>query len=279
MHTLILPAPAKINWFLHVLGRRRDGYHLLQTTFQFLDYSDELSFTLRNDGQLQLASDCADVAPENNLILRAAQKLQEKTRCRLGADMSIIKRIPIGGGLGGGSSNAATTLLALNQLWDTQLSTAELVSLGVELGADVPIFIHGHAAWGEGIGEELQSVTLPEPWIVVVTPPCQVSTVEIFTASELTRNTQPITIASFLQDGGRNDLEPVACQRYPLVAEALRWLSAYAPAKMTGSGGCVFAAFAEQSAALAVAAKIPTPFHGWAAKALNVSPLHSWLGR
>lgn len=270
---MIISAPAKLNLFLHIINRRDNGYHNIQTVFQFLNYCDELQFHLRNDGQINLIVQDSKIVIENNLITRAALLLQQISQTKLGADIILKKNIPIGAGLGGGSSDAATTLVALNQLWQTQLPQQRLAILGAKLGADVPVFMYGKAAWAEGIGDQLQPIVLPEPWYLVLVPNCHVSTAEIYAAQELTRNTSPITINEFLSRGGHNDFEPVVRRRYPEVGAALDWLAQFAPTKMTGTGNCVFAAFANEKQALAVAAKVPKNFQNFVAKGLNHSPL------
>ena len=271
------PAPAKLNLFLHVLGRREDGYHRLQTVFQFLDIGDELRFELRSDGAIRRVSGPDDIPPEQDLVVRAAQALQAATNSPLGADIHLQKRIPTGAGLGGGSSDAATTLIALNQLWRAGLSKHALAKLGLTLGADVPVFVHGHAAWAEGVGELLTPVTLPEPWFVLLVPAVQVSTAAIFGAPELKRDSVPIVLAEFLQGQGRNDCTPVTCARYAEVAEALTWLSKSAPARMSGTGGAVFAAYPDQAAAALAIAGAPSSWSAFVARGLNVSPLATTL--
>lgn len=275
MKPLICLSPAKINLFLHILGRRADGYHNLQTVFQFLNYCDELAFSVRTDACINLQCSLPNLPIEKNLIFRAAILLQQLSGTTLGADIKLQKKIPIGGGLGGGSSNAATTLIALNHLWQLKLKEPELARLGLQLGADVPIFIHGKAAWGEGLGEHLTPISLKEPWYVVIVPPCPVSTAEIFSSQELTRNTPPLTIQQFLAQPELmiNDCEKVVCKLYPDVAMALDWLNQFAPAKMTGTGGCLFAPVHEQNEAEAIVEQIPKPFYGFSAKGLNISPL------
>jgi 4-diphosphocytidyl-2-C-methyl-D-erythritol kinase len=267
------PAPAKLNLFLHILGRRPDGYHLLQTIFQFLEYGDELEFEVREDGQILRSEGPAGVPPESDLVVRAARLLQERSGIRLGAAIKLRKRLPLQAGLGGGSSDAATTLLALDRLWGTGLGTQRLAALGLELGADVPVFIGGEAAWAEGVGEVLTPVDLPEPWYVVLQPDCRVATREIFQAPELTRNSAPIKIARFRSGECRNDFEPVVRSRYPQVSEALDWLGARAEARLTGSGACVFAAFADEAAARRVYAALPQGWRGFVARGCNRSPL------
>lgn len=273
---LTLVSPAKLNLFLHVTGRRTDGYHTLQTLFQLLDYGDTLQFA--DSPTLTLCPQLAGVAPEDNLIMRAARLLQRATGCGKGAAITLDKRLPLGGGIGGGSSNAATTLLALNTLWDLRLSLAELAALGLQLGADVPVFVRGRSAWAEGVGEHLEPVDLPARNYLILVPPCQVSTALIFSQQALTRNSSAITIAAFLREGGRNDCEAVVRQLYPEVAFALDWLSNFAPARMTGTGACVFASFAERTAANAVLQQLPAGYTGFVAQGVNHSPVHRALG-
>lgn len=273
---LACPAPAKLNLFLHVTGRRADGYHLLQTAFQLIDRCDTLDFEVRDDGQIIRSNDIPGVPAETDLIVRAARLLQEKTGCPLGANLTLHKILPMGGGLGGGSSDAATTLMALNRLWHTGLSKTELISLGLQLGADVPFFIFGENAFAEGVGEELQAIQTPERWFVVIEPGVQVPTPAIFSAKELTRDTNPVRIADFSSDAKhnwKNDLQTVACAMFPEVDEAVRWLSQFGNAKMTGSGACVFCAFADESAADKVIAQMPERWTSWKAKALNRHPM------
>jgi 4-diphosphocytidyl-2-C-methyl-D-erythritol kinase len=274
-HVEYWPAPAKLNLFLHITGRRPDGYHLLQTVFQFIDYCDLLHFEVRRDGLIRRVTETPGVDERQDLVWRAASLLQHESNVHLGVNISIIKRIPMGGGLGGGSSDAATTLVALNRLWNLGLSVPRLADLGIKLGADVPVFINGYAAWAEGVGEKLQSVSLPEPWYVVVMPPCQVATGEIFAAPELTRDANPIKIRDFLAGQGVNVCEPVVRTRYPVVGEVLDWLSQYSKARLTGTGACVFAAFENERLAQEVMGKIPLQWAGFVAKGLNTSPLYS----
>ena len=271
------PAPAKLNLFLHITGRRADGYHLLQTVFQFLDHGDSLDFRLREDGRILRPEGPADVPEAEDLAVRAAALLKSRTGAGLGVDIHLRKTLPLQAGLGGGSSDAATTLVALNQLWGTGLTPLELGVLGLELGADVPVFLGGRAAWAGGVGEKLEPLDLPEPWYLVVEPPCQVATREIFQAPELTRNSAPITIAGFRAGQTRNDFEPVVRARYPEVSKALDWLAARADARLTGSGACVFAAFEKQMDAEKLAAEVPTEWRGFVAKGCNRSPLHARL--
>ncbi len=270
---LVWPAPAKLNLFLHITGRRADGYHLLQTVFQFLDHGDRLGFTLRDDGHIGRTRPLPGVAEEADLVVRAARRLQAATATRLGALIDLDKRLPLGGGLGGGSSDAATTLVALNRLWGTGLDMGALAALGLELGADVPVFVRGQAAWGEGVGEVLVPVDLPEPWYVVLIPPVTVSTAEIFAAPELIRDCHPITIRDFLRGEGGNVCEPVVRARYPRVDAALRALSRHAEAHMTGTGACVFAAFDSETVARDAWADLSADWAGFVARGCNRSPL------
>lgn len=273
------PAPAKLNLMLHIVGRRPDGYHLLQTVFQFLDRGDRLWFEPRADGCMVREGCVAGVAPEADLIIRAARLLQQATGTGEGATIRIEKWLPLGGGLGGGSSDAATTLVALNQCWKTGLSLAQLAELGLQLGADVPVFVHGQAAWAEGVGERLTSVTLIEPWFVVLTPACQVATRTVFDDSELTRNSPLRTIADFVNGAGGNDCEAVVYRRYPEVAAAAAWLNRHGMARLTGTGAGVFAAFPDAKAANRVLAQLPSGWSGFVARGRNHSPLHERLAR
>ena len=277
--TLSLPAPAKLNLFLHITGRRKDGYHLLQTLFQFLDYGDTLHFTPRDDGQIRLTSELPGVAAEDNLIVRAARSLQQASGTRLGADIRLDKRLPMGGGIGGGSSDAATTLLGLDRLWNTRLGEDRLAELGLQLGADVPVFVRGRAAWAEGVGEQLTPVEVDEPWYLVVAPACQVSTAEIFSDERLTRDTPAITLAAFREHGGRNDCLPVVTARYPEIRNTLILLNKFCEAKMTGTGSCLFGAFPNEREADKVRARLPATLQAFVAKGCNVSPLHALLDK
>ena len=267
------PAPAKLNLFLHITGRRADGMHELQTLFQFLDIGDSLQFVPREDGQIHLLNDVPGIAAADNLVVKAARALQAATGTELGADISLDKRLPAGGGLGGGSSDAATTLVALNQLWGTGLDEDALAQLGLALGADVPVFVHGRATWAEGVGEQFSPAEPEEPWYVVLVPDCIVSTAEVFSAPELTRDCEPITIRNLLSGQAKNVCEPVVRKRYPEVAAALDWLTNYAEARMTGTGACVFAAFESKSAAEEVLAARPDNWQGFVARGCNTSPL------
>ena len=277
--TLSLPAPAKLNLFLHITGRRKDGYHLLQTLFQFLDYGDTLHFTPRDDGQIRLTSELPGVAAEDNLIVRAARSLQQASGTRLGADIRMDKRLPMGGGIGGGSSDAATTLLGLDRLWNTRLGEDRLAELGLQLGADVPVFVRGRAAWAEGVGEQLTPVEVDEPWYLVVAPACQVSTAEIFSDERLTRDTPAITLAAFREHGGRNDCLPVVTARYPEIRNTLILLNKFCEAKMTGTGSCLFGAFPNEREADKVRARLPATLQAFVAKGCNTSPLHALLDK
>jgi 4-diphosphocytidyl-2-C-methyl-D-erythritol kinase len=271
------PAPAKLNLFLHVTGRRPDGYHDLQTVFQLIDLCDDIGITVRNDGRIERIAGLSDIPPESDLIVRAALALQAATRTTLGANLRARKRIPMGGGLGGGSSDAATTLIALNHLWGCELPPSRLAEIGLSLGSDVPVFVHGSSAWAEGRGEVLTPVELPEQWYAVIHPRVHVPTPLVFQAPELTRNSPAITLRAFLQTGGRNDCEPVVRTRFPEVAEALDWLARFAPARLTGTGSCVFAAFPRAIDAEHVAARVPDRWTGFVAKGLNTSPVHERL--
>lgn len=268
------PAPAKLNLFLHVTGRRPDGYHELQTLYRLLDLCDLIDIELCTDGALERPSGAPGVPAGEDLALRAARLLKRHTGARLGARLRVHKRIPLQGGLGGGSSDAATVLVALNELWRTGLGTDELAGLGVALGADVPVFIRGRSAWGEGIGERLTTVELPPAWYAIVRPGVQVSTAAVFQAPELTRNSATIRIGDFLLAGGRNDCEPVVTTRYPEVRRALDWLGARSPgARLTGTGSCVFAAFGTREAAEAALAGLPEGWLGIVSAGLDRSPL------
>ena len=274
---LILPAPAKLNLMLHILGRRADGYHELQTLFQFLDFGDELGFALRPDGEIHLHTPIDGVPHDSNLIVRAARLLQQHASCTLGADIWLDKRLPMGGGIGGGSSDAATTLLGLNHLWQLNYSEDQLASLGLSLGADVPVFVRGHAAFAEGVGEKLQPVTLSEPWFLVAIPQVLVSTAEIFSDPELTRDTPPIKVRSLLEGGGRNDCQPVVTKRYSEVRNALILLNKFVPTRLTGTGACVFGSFPNQDDADKVARQLPATLPSFVAQGRNISMLHREL--
>jgi len=283
------PAPAKLNLFLHVVGRRPDGYHLLQTLFRFIDLQDRLSFSLREDGVVRRTNAVEGVAEEHDLCVRAARLLQSKTGCALGADITIEKHIPMGGGLGGGSSDAATTLIALNRLWSLGLSRTRLMQLGLRLGADVPVFVFGENAFAEGVGEQLQAFPLPSCWYVVLFPPVHVPTAQIFAHPELTRNAVSITMRAlserqFCEEPQlRNDLQALVCKLYPEVARYIACLNDLRDendsgnAMMTGSGSCVFAGFATRSQAEAVLEQLPHGMRGVVAQGLARHPLHDWV--
>lgn len=279
---LTCPAPAKLNLFLHVVGRRPDGYHLLQTLFRFIDLQDTLHFSLREDGIVRRSNAVEGVAEDQDLCVRAARLLQSDTGTGLGVDIAVEKHIPMGGGLGGGSSDAATTLIALNRLWSLGLSRAHLMRLGLQLGADVPVFVFGRNAFAEGVGEQLQPYPLDEAWYAVLFPPVQVPTAQIFAHPELTRDAVSITMRalsgrSFREPDFRNDLQSVVCDLYPEVARYLAWLAKFGKAMMTGSGACVFAEFATRNQAESVIGQLPRGMRGIVARGLARHPLHDWL--
>jgi 4-diphosphocytidyl-2-C-methyl-D-erythritol kinase len=267
------PAPAKLNLFLHVVGRRADGYHCLQTVFRLIDLVDWLEFSPRADESIRLAATLPGVPEDADLAVRAARLLREAAGARAGVTIGVEKRIPLGGGLGGGSSDAATTLIALNELWGSGFSRAVLGELAVRLGADVPFFLLGRNAFAEGIGEVLTPLELEPAWYVVITPQVAVATGEIFSSRELTRDTKPLTIAAFFAGLGRNDLEPVVCRRFPQVARALAWLKGHGDARLSGSGSSVFAAYRTEAEARAVVARIPGEWRGVAVRGLDRHPL------
>jgi 4-diphosphocytidyl-2-C-methyl-D-erythritol kinase len=273
------PAPAKLNLFLHVTGRRPDGYHELQTVFQLIDLCDTIGISVREDGRIERPDGPPGVDPEADLTVRAARALQQATGCSLGATLRVRKRIPMGGGLGGGSSDAASVLLGLNEVWGCGLPVDALARLGLPLGADVPVFVRGSSAWGQGVGEDLQPLELPEAWYVVIHPGVAVGTRDVFQSPELTRNSPIITIRAFFQSGGRNDCEPVVRARFPEVAEALDWLGKFAPARLTGTGSCIFAPCATAIGAERLAARVPDRWTSYVARGLNVSPVHALLRR
>ena len=277
MGETLWPAPAKLNLFLHVTGRRADGYHDLQTLFQLIDRCDTVGITLREDGVIERTAGPAEVAPEADLTVRAARALQSEVGVRLGASLRTVKRIPLGGGLGGGSSDAATVLVALNRLWGCGLPVSRLAELGLALGSDVPVFVQGATAWGEGRGERLTPVETPARWFVVVHPGASVATSRVFQAPELTRNSSLITIRAFFEAGGRNDCEPVVRALFPEVGEALDWLARFAPARLTGTGSCVFASCASAADAERIAARAPDRWRSFVARGLNESPLKAKL--
>jgi len=273
---LIAPASAKLNLFLHVTGRRSDGYHLLETVFRFVDCADTLRFWPRPDGQVRLLQPLQGVPPDQDLCVRAARLLQTEAAVTRGVDIGMDKRIPMGGGLGGGSSDAATVLLALNRLWGVDWPRDRLQALGLQLGADVPVFVFGRSAFAAGIGEQLHAVALPPAWYLVLVPRVQVSTASVFADAELTRNSDPIKIADFSAGPGRNDLEKVVCREHPEVARHLLWLRQFGPAGVTGSGGCVFAAFSTEQDARDRFASRPVDMHGFVAQGIDRHPLLDW---
>lgn len=272
------PAPAKINLFLHVVGKRADGYHNLQTVFQLLDFGDELHFSLNQSGKVTRSYDLG-FSEESDLCLRAAKALQAYSKTNQGVEIGLTKRLPMGGGLGGGSSDAATVLLALNQLWDIGLSIEELSEIGLKLGADVPVFVGGHSAWAEGVGERLTPLKLPKKWFLVLNPAINVSTAEIFSHKHLTASTQMMKIRAFQNAEqphfGENQLQAIVCAEYPEVNELLNWLQAFGEPRMSGSGGSVFLAVQDQQQGLEILQKRPSNVTGFVAKGLNIHPLHS----
>ena len=268
------PAPAKLNLFLHINAQRHDGYHELQTLFQFIEHCDYLDFKVLDTPNLKLHSNMSSaVADSDNLILKAAKSLQQRAGCQLGAEIWLDKRLPMGGGLGGGSSDAATTLIALNRLWKTGLSPLELSEIGLKLGADVPVFINGFSAFAEGVGEKLQNVEPAEPWYLVLVPQVQVSTAEVFQDPDLPRNTPKLSLESLLNSPWQNDCQTLVAKRHPQVAKTLAWLLEYAPSRMTGTGACVFGQFEQEQEAKDVLAKLPASIQGFVAKGANISPL------
>lgn len=281
MNSLVLPSPAKLNLFLHILGRRPDGYHELQTLFQFLNYGDTLTLTARTDGRIVLEQPLPGVPDEENLIVRAARQLAATAgHTTPGVSIAVDKQLPMGGGLGGGSSNAATTLVGLNRLWGLNRSLDELAELGLSLGADVPVFVRGHTAWGEGVGERLTDANPPEDWFLVIKPPCDISTKEIFSEQGLTRDTPGIKIApAFEGDASRyrNDCEDVVRRLYPEVHQSLEWLAQFGPARLTGTGACIFGRFPTESAARIIWESKPSGITGFVAQGVNISPLHKKL--
>ncbi|MEI6723430.1 MAG: 4-(cytidine 5'-diphospho)-2-C-methyl-D-erythritol kinase [Betaproteobacteria bacterium] len=277
------PAPAKLNLFLHVLGRRDDGYHLLQTVFRLIDRSDRVGIEVTRAGEIRRIDETPGVEPESDLCLRAARLLREAAIARLGPEAATLgveigleKNLPIGGGLGGGSSDAATVLLVLNRLWGVGLAREELMALGLRLGADVPVFLFGESALGEGVGERLTPLSLAPAWYLVLVPQVSVSTKEIFSSGALTRDTKPLKMLPFLPLSGKNDLQVVVTALYPAVAEHLEWLSKHGDARMTGSGACVFAEFATEAQARAVEAMLQGGMRGFVARGLDRHPLHQW---
>lgn len=269
---MLWPAPAKLNLFLHITGQRADGYHELQTVFQFLDWGDQLRIESRADGEILLHAGAPGVTREQDLVYRAACALRAATKTTLGADIWLHKRIPMGAGLGGGSSDAATTLLALNQIWGTSQNATQLAQIGIKLGADVPIFVHGRAAWAQGVGEQFQPIDLPESWYLVLVPDCSVSTAGVFAAPDLYREHPRVMPEDFHAGRCGNDCWPVVRARYPRIVEAHDWLSQHAQPRLTGTGSALFAEFESRSAARLVADRVPEPWLAVVARGVNYSP-------
>lgn len=272
------PAPAKLNLMLRIVGRRPDGYHLLQSVFRFIDFSDRIAFRVRSDGQVRRSLGNESVPESDDLMVRAARLLQQAAGTSQGVDISLVKRIPMGAGLGGGSSDAATVLVALNRLWGVDFSRGRLAELGLTLGADVPVFIRGQAAWAEGVGERLTPLQLPVAWYLVLVPSCHVSTAVVFNDPELTRNAPRTTIRDFLAGGRGNDCLPVVLNHYPDVAEAVRWLGEFAEPRLTGTGGAVFAEFGQEEAARELLQRVPERYQAFVAQGLDSSPLQARVG-
>ncbi|USD31779.1 MULTISPECIES: 4-(cytidine 5'-diphospho)-2-C-methyl-D-erythritol kinase [Vibrio] len=273
------PSPAKLNLFLYITGRRENGYHELQTLFQFIDFGDDISIRANETGSITLTPELPGLPLEDNLIWKAAMALKNKTGCAYGADISLNKRLPMGGGIGGGSSNAATVLVALNHLWQTHLTEQELADIGLKLGADVPVFVQGFAAFAEGVGEELTQAEPEEKWYLVVRPNVAIATVDIFTHPDLTRNTPKRDLATLLDSPYENDCEKIVRMLYPEVDKQLSWLLQYAPSRLTGTGSCVFAEFSSQNEANEVLEKVPDNVSAFIAKGKNISPLHETLAK
>ncbi|MCG9597207.1 4-(cytidine 5'-diphospho)-2-C-methyl-D-erythritol kinase [Vibrio sp. Isolate25] len=273
------PSPAKLNLFLYITGRRENGYHELQTLFQFIDFGDDISIRANETGSITLTPELPGLPLEDNLIWKAAMALKNKTGCAYGADISLNKRLPMGGGIGGGSSNAATVLVALNHLWQTHLTEQELADIGLKLGADVPVFAQGFAAFAEGVGEELTQAEPEEKWYLVVRPNVAIATVDIFTHPDLTRNTPKRDLATLLDSPYENDCEKIVRMLYPEVDKQLSWLLQYAPSRLTGTGSCVFAEFSSQNEANEVLEKVPDNVSAFIAKGKNISPLHETLAK
>ena len=278
------PSPAKINLFLHIVGQRDDGYHNLETLFQFIDHSDTLTLTATEKPTIDLLTPIEGVNNEDNLIVKAARLLKKKANSPLGVQISINKILPMGGGLGGGSSNAATVLVALNTLWQCQLSTSDLATLGLSLGADVPIFIHGFSAFAQGVGEKLTVMDPEEPWYLITKPECSISTQQVFTAADLPRKTKRLSPSAldtrdFISDEFHNDCQTLVIKHYPEVAKLLAWLVEYAPSRMTGTGACVFSRFSSQQEARSLQAKLPKGVSSFVAQGLNKSPLCSVIAK
>lgn len=274
--THVFPAPAKLNLFLHIVGRRADGYHLLQSVFRLIDHSDSVHLQLRSDGRVVRDTDLPGVLEDDDLTVRAARLLQAHAPAGVGVSIRLVKNLPLGGGLGGGSSDAATVLLALNRLWQVNLPRQDLQKLALQLGADVPVFVFGQTAFAEGVGEILQPISAPPAWYLVLMPPVQVPTAAIFATPELTRNTPALKIARFSAGMGRNDLQSVVVNRYPEVARHLEWLGQFGEARMTGSGACVFASFGTEDAARNVLRQLPGTMKGFVAQGLDKHPLYDY---
>ncbi len=279
---LAFPAPAKINLFLHIIGQRKDGYHNLETLFQFLDYSDTITLTVTNNPKIELLTPITNVNNEDNLIIKAAQLLKKKSKTPFGVNITIDKVLPMGGGLGGGSSNAATILMALNTLWQCNLTKQALADLGLSLGADVPIFIHGFSAFAQGVGEQLSAVQPNEDWYLVTKPEYSISTQQVFKSRDLPRNTMKLSAKTlqtndFINENFHNDCQTLVIKNYPEVAKLLAWLLEYAPSRMTGTGACIFTRFSSQEEALALQEKIPKGISSFVARGVNKSPLNSVL--
>lgn len=274
---LTLPCPAKLNLFLLITGRLPSGLHTLQTLFQILDFGDQLTMRAHRQNEITLSGCSNGIPPAQNLVTRAALLLKKHTGYSGGADLHLEKHLPQGGGVGGGSSDAATTLLGLNRVWQTGLTLDQLADLGLQLGADIPVFVHGRSALATGIGEHLTPIDLEEKWYVVLAPACEVSTALVFSHKDLTRNSIAIKVRAFFEEGGRNDCQPLVERLYPEVKEAVDWLSRFGQARLTGTGGCVFAAFSSEQAARDVFARRPEPFRGFVARGVNQSPLHQRL--
>ncbi|MEH0742519.1 4-(cytidine 5'-diphospho)-2-C-methyl-D-erythritol kinase [Vibrio cholerae] len=277
--TTTWPSPAKLNLFLYITGRRANGYHELQTLFQFLEYGDELTITANHSGNITLSPAIEGVALEDNLIWKAAMALKSASQCPLGAHIELNKILPMGGGIGGGSSNAATTLVALNHLWQTELSDDALAEIGLALGADVPVFTRGFAAFAEGVGEQLTPASPEEKWYLVIKPSVSIATVDIFTHPDLCRNSPKRALTTLLADPYGNDCEKIVRMLYPEVDKQLSWLLQYAPSRLTGTGSCIFAEFSSKNAAQSVFEKLPDAVSAFVAQGKNISPLHETLAK
>ncbi|MEY8197625.1 MAG: 4-(cytidine 5'-diphospho)-2-C-methyl-D-erythritol kinase [Colwellia sp.] len=282
--TIEFPSPAKINLFLHIVGQRKDGYHNLETLFQFIDHSDTITLTATETPDIELLTPIEGVNNDDNLIIKAARLLKRKSNTALGVKISINKILPMGGGLGGGSSNAATVLVALNTLWQCQLSLSELSVIGLSLGADVPIFIHGFSAFAQGVGDDLTAAEPQESWYLISKPECSISTQQVFTAVDLPRNTKKLSLSAlntsdFINERFHNDCQTLVIKHYPEVAKLLAWLVEYAPSRMTGTGACVFTRFSSHQEARSLQAKLPKGISSFVARGLNKSPLCSVIAK